>query len=336
MALISGTAALIAALIAAAGGTSAAVKNMNTGDERYSSSNYENLKKQTISRIRSEHADNPIISSMNDSQLEQMIMEHGGVRTQDGFFPETFRNLGGLFTGRHDDDAYTLKTGADALKPFNVDDLNVQLDDLANLMPDAPNINDIRSEINQGYDTDLNNILSAISGAEQSMGSAFDASRGALMSNARIDKEMTHRQHMNQAKAQRQRAIEAGASAGVRLASSVNSSLHAQNQLRQQSMDTANNLTQMALQQTSGMADLDMQRAHAQTQFGDTARMRESENLYNQRAGAYQHQRGIYETERDSLISSHSQSQSPMLHAGISRQIDENVKNRSRSRSIYD
>lgn len=83
----------------------------------------------------------------------------------------------------------------------------------------------------------------------------------------------------------RQRALEAGASAGVRLAGNVNTLLSMQNQQASQSLQTSNNLAQMLLNQQQAAAGIrgDFQGALA----SDTSRRADLRRGSAERANAY-------------------------------------------------
>lgn len=71
----------------------------------------------------------------------------------------------------------------------------------------------------------------------------------------------------------RQNALEAGASAGLRLAGNINATLSAQNKAAQTSLDTSNNLAQMLLNQRQAAAGLG---ANYQNYMSDSNRYRDS------------------------------------------------------------
>ena len=77
----------------------------------------------------------------------------------------------------------------------------------------------------------------------------------------------------------RRNAIEAGASAGIRIAGNVNALLTAQNKMSQQSLDTSNQLAQMLLNQRNAEAGLRNQWRDAQASTYDRVQGRAQNEL---------------------------------------------------------
>lgn len=91
----------------------------------------------------------------------------------------------------------------------------------------------------------------------------------------------------------RQNALEAGASAGLRIAGNINATLSAQNKAAQTSLDTSNNLAQMLLNQRQAAAGL---RSDYQNYMSNSNRYRDSvQNDYmNRRSSEYGLQSDVY------------------------------------------
>lgn len=93
-------------------------------------------------------------------------------------------------------------------------------------------------------------------------------------------------------------ALEAGASAGARLANNINVTLSTQNQQAQQSLETSNNLAQMLLNQRQAASDI------AQKRVGLRSGYTERVNAYGQQKYADQQARlGEWETRARDTIS---------------------------------
>lgn len=95
-----------------------------------------------------------------------------------------------------------------------------------------------RAMLNESYQSDLNNIRSDYGNLRDST-----LALQAQQNNAMMD---TLSSQMSKA---RQNALEAGASAGSRLAENINLTLSTQNRMAQQSLQTSNNLAQMLINQ---------------------------------------------------------------------------------------
>lgn len=126
----------------------------------------------------------------------------------------------------------------------------------------------------------------------QSSADMYNRQASGLLSNQYLSNAQTYDALQSDMRKARQNALEAGASAGIRLAGNVNALLTAQNKQSQTAMDTSNALAEMLLQQRNAaagirsdyrnyMSDVNQRKTNL-----DTQRRSERENLYNQRHSA--------------------------------------------------
>ena len=125
-------------------------------------------------------------------------------------------------------------------------------------MPEAPDIEqywqDAQNRANQEADESLDTLARLYNDERQSLASKYNTARSDLLSsqyqqNAQLMGTLT-----SQLDKQQRNALEAGASAGIRLANNVNTLLSAQNKQSQTSLETANQLSQMMVNQRNAEA----------------------------------------------------------------------------------
>lgn len=90
----------------------------------------------------------------------------------------------------------------------------------------------------------------------QSLASGYNASRSAILSNQYQQNSQLMDTMTSQMDRQNRNALEAGASAGIRLAGNINTLLSTQNQQSQTSLETANQLAQMMVNQRNAEASV--------------------------------------------------------------------------------
>jgi hypothetical protein len=186
----------------------------------------------------------------------------------------------------------------------NVDAMVRDLNDIANIGA-APDIQlptsseiyaDIDAELNPAYTTARSRLDEEASLMRrdyqdqlQSSADLYNQRASGLLSNQYLSNAQTYDALQSDMRKARQNALEAGASAGIRLAGNVNALLTAQNKQSQTAMDTSNALAEMLLQQRNAaagirsdyrnyMSDVNQRRTDL-----DTQQRTERENLYNQR-----------------------------------------------------
>lgn len=122
-----------------------------------------------------------------------------------------------------------------------------------------------------------------------------------LMSNQYLANAQTYDALQSDMRKSRQNALEAGASAGIRLAGNVNALLSAQNKQSQTALDTSNALADMLLQQRNAAAGIRSDYRNYMSDYNqrrtDLDRQRSSDrtNMYNQR---FNEQNANYERAR--------------------------------------
>lgn len=142
----------------------------------------------------------------------------------------------------------------------------------------------------------------------------YDRQASGLLSNQYLANAQTYDTLQSDMRKARQNALEAGASAGIRLAGNVNALLTAQNKQSQTAMDTSNALAEMLLQQRNAaagirsdyrnymsdnnqrMTDLDtQQRSEREALF--TQRRSNQEGDYNRAVANYDTRKRAYEDQ---------------------------------------
>lgn len=142
-----------------------------------------------------------------------------------------------------------------------------ELNELYNDIPEAPNyeqiyddaVNAIETEnnaITAKWDEDVNRRTNLFNQQLSDSNAAYNQNVEQILSNdyqnnARLLGTMRSEMQRSQ-----RNALEAGASAGIRIAGNINTMLSAQNQQAQQSLATSNNLAQMLLNQQQANAGL--------------------------------------------------------------------------------
>jgi hypothetical protein len=100
----------------------------------------------------------------------------------------------------------------------------------------------------------------------------------------------------------RRNAIEAGASAGVRIAGNVNALLSAQNKMSQQSLETSNQLAQMLVNQRNAEAGLRNQWRDVKMSTYDRTQNR-AQSMYSTEQAKYDDNTKRWQTEIDKKLS---------------------------------
>lgn len=190
----------------------------------------------------------------SEDELLSMLM--GSVGETPGFWTRLYKAtpFSTIFQGNQDEDYVTNINAA-------VKDLLAQLQ-RASELGDMPEVSldtaldrarsDIDAEIGQQEQT-LADLL-------QQQNLAYnDAAEQILSSDYQRNASLMGTYQSEMRRSQRN-ALEAGASAGARLANNINVTLSTQNQQAQQSLETSNNLAQMLLNQRQAASDIAQQR----------------------------------------------------------------------------
>ena len=155
---------------------------------------------------------------------------------------------------------------------------------------------DIDAELNPAYttarsrlDAEESLIRQDYQDQLQSSADVYNRQASGLLSNQYLSNAQTYDALQSDMRKSRQNALEAGASAGIRLAGNVNALLTAQNKQSQTAMDTSNALAEMLLQQRNAAAGIRSDYRNYMSDVNrrktdlDTQQRTERENLYNQR-----------------------------------------------------
>lgn len=120
----------------------------------------------------------------------------------------------------------------------------------------------------------------------------YNRQASGLLSNQYLANAQTYEALQSDMRKSRQNALEAGASAGIRLAGNINTLLTAQNKQSQTAMDTSNALAEMLLQQRNAAAGVRsdyrnyMSGANQRRTDLDVQRQTHRDNLYSDRHSA--------------------------------------------------
>lgn len=133
----------------------------------------------------------------------------------------------------------------------------------------------------------------------QSLASGYNASRSAILSNQYQQNAQLMDTMTSQMDRQNRNALEAGASAGLRLAGNINTLLSTQNQQSQTSLETANQLAQMMVNQRNAEASV-------RGRYGDYMNQHFA-TKQNIQDSAYGKAKDYYDTEYGIAKESHAQ-----------------------------
>lgn len=198
-----------------------------------------------------------------------------------------------------------------------------RLSDASTNMPTAPDyeqlyadaqkqIADENAEILKMYDDDNDRQKELYSNLMSQNNAAYNRNVGQIMSND----YQKNAQLMGTVRSEMQRsqrnALESGASAGMRIAENINTTLSLQNRQSQQSLETSNNLAQMLLNQQQANAGLRSEYGNYLSQDADKRAALKSgtaeriENQYNNRVNSaesiYNSQMRDYENSYDATV----------------------------------
>jgi hypothetical protein len=228
-----------------------------------------NAQKDFIDTYRSQNPDDDFIQGLTDDELLALL--------------EPYEDKAGFF------DLFT--QGTDSSNYINEDEFLADIERLRNFEEERP------EELNQQQifseaagDINLDDAKARQLGQEEigNLQQTYDTAKQSLLGNQAEQNRAILGQVGSEMDRSRQNAIEAGASAGLRLANNVNVLLSAQNKQRATSLDTANNLTQMLLNQQNqamgirqGINERESSRAqrttgYQQQQYG------QKQNIFNQ------------------------------------------------------
>ena len=161
-------------------------------------------------------------------------------------------------------------------------------------LSDYVDVNKSLSDAQSAIDDENEQLLQSLNEDLQSTGDAYTRSQDALLTQQHQTNAQTLDTMASEMSRSRRNAIEAGASAGVRIAENVNTLLSAQNQISQRSLETSNQLAQMLVSQRNAEAGLRNQWRDAQLSTYDRVQSRASNERalgqarYDEAASKYQ------------------------------------------------
>jgi hypothetical protein len=235
------------------------------------------LQKDFIDKFRKDNENDPFISGLTDSELLGLLEQYE-------YKPTFWDTVSGLWDPSKRDPEFLTRSGdflADIERLREIDYDRPEMVDREKVFAEAAadvTADDARAR--QSAQKEIEGLQQTYGTARQDiLGQQQEQYKGIL---GQVGSEMDR---------SRQNALEAGASAGLRLAGNVNVMLSAQNKQRATSLDTANNLTQMLLnQQNQAMG---VRRDINQL---DATRAQRTGNRQQQQYGAEQ---SIYNNELD-------------------------------------
>lgn len=124
------------------------------------------------------------------------------------------------------------------------------------IISDYVNLDQIRSDAEAAIAAENEALLASLNADLKSTSDAYVNARDALLTQQHQNAAQTMDTLSSNMSRARRNAIEAGASAGVRIAENVNTLLSAQNQISNQSLETSNQLAQMLVSQRNAESGL--------------------------------------------------------------------------------
>jgi hypothetical protein len=222
---IAGIAALTALL---AGGNAALTQNYynNWGGT-------DQLQKDWIKNYRAENPDDEFLNSLTDSELLGMLQQYE--------YEPTFWDTMGAYFDPSKREAEYLVRGDEFIEDLN------RLRELEYDRPEQLNREEIFAKAGADIASDDARARQSAQQEIQNLQQTYGTARQDILGQQQEQYKGILGQVGSEMDKSRQTALEAGASAGLRLAGNVNVLLSAQNKQRATSLDTANNLTQMLL-----------------------------------------------------------------------------------------
>ena len=235
-----GLGALLALLAAGttAVGTGIGAYNMEAKD-------YDKSKKDAINLLRS--SGSPVLQDMDDKSLLALLEEY------DISTPSLVDSITGLNANKYTSGLESLFKDVEKLQSF------LGSGDATLNRPEELDKDAIDAASKAAFDADYANQLGLVESGERNMlgdiQGTYDTYRKDMLQQQNLNRGQIMNAYQNTFRDQRTRAIEAGASAGLKLANNVNALLSAQNTQRATSLETSNQLANMALQQQNAALD---------------------------------------------------------------------------------
>jgi len=176
------------------------------------------------------------------SETEQdALLENYYIKNENGLY-NTFGLTGG--TSTFDKDTFLKDIG------------EYSAIETAPLLSDYVDIDKALANAQASVDAENERLLASLNEELASTSDAYNNARNNLLAGQHQRNQMTVDTMASDISRARRNAIEAGASAGIRIAGNVNSILSAQNKMSQQSLETSNQLAQMLVNQRNAEAGL--------------------------------------------------------------------------------
>lgn len=214
-------------------------------------------------------ADASLLDSLSDDELADLLFENYG----------TGKSYGGIFGGKGTEvttsgleallNDLTELQGLQLTRPDDIDLESVYADAESNVQKDIDNTLAL-------YDADLQRQTKLYNDNMNNLNAMYNQNANAILANDyRNNAALLGSVNSSMSRA-RQSALEAGASAGIRLASNVNTLLSIQNKQAQTSLDTSNQLAQAMLNQRQ--ASMSLKNDYSDVLSSDTNKRASLEN----------------------------------------------------------
>lgn len=182
----------------------------------------------------------------------------------------------------------------------------------------------IESEAKAAIEAENQELLASLNQELANTSAAYNTQRNAILANQFQQNAQTIDAMSNDMSRARRSAIEAGASAGVRIAGNVNAILSAQNKMSQQSLETSNQLAQMLVNQRNAESGLRNQWRDVKTSTYDRTSQR-ANSEYNRANARYDQAMDRWQNSRDANVSATNALASSY----------ENYQDRNKAKSTY-
>ena len=223
----------------------------------------------------------------------------------DNYWDEQDGNFGNLFGLSGTDYEFDLDTFLKHINEYG------KLE-VAPLLENYVDIDESLADAQASVDAENERLLASLNEDLQRSGDAFTQARDTMLTSQHQRNAQTMDTMASDMSRARRNAIEAGASAGVRIAGNVNALLSAQNKMSQQSLDTSNQLAQMILNQRNAEAGLRNQWRDAEMSTYDRVQGR-AQNEMNIGQQRYNQAQESWQRRNDANVSESNALQDSML-----------------------
>lgn len=172
---------------------------------------------------------------------------------------------------------------------------------------------DILDDAQASVDAENQRLLDSLNEDLANTSEAYVDARNQLLSSDHMQRQQIVGTMASDMSRARHNAIEAGASAGVRIASNVNAILSAQNKMSQQSLETSNQLAQMLVNQRNAESGLRSQWRDVQANTFDKTQNR-ANAMYSAENAKYDDDYARWQSRFDDSVSSSNKLANAMSH----------------------